>query len=65
MNITSFGLPTMIYPKAGEEQSVPALRFQSWNDAEKYFLDLGADPRELETVAATLSRTGVAVLTSA
>jgi len=52
-------------PAAGQEQTVPTVRFQSWRDAERYFLTLGAGAEVIETTYASLRGTGVAVLTIA
>ena len=63
VDITNVGLPTTIYPAAGQEQMVPLVRFQSWRDVERYFLNLGADQEALEKTSAWLGKTSVAVLT--
>jgi hypothetical protein len=63
VDITKIGLPTEIYPRSGQEQIVPAARFQSWRDAEQYLLTLGADAEDLERTFAQLKTTSVAVLT--
>jgi hypothetical protein len=39
------------------------VRFQSWGDAERYFLTLGAHAETLEATGASLKKTSVAVLT--
>jgi hypothetical protein len=63
VDITKIGLPTEIYPRTGQEQTVAVARFQSWRDAEQYFLTLGADAEELERTSAQLKEASVAVLT--
>jgi len=63
VDITKMGLPKEIYPGAGPEHTVPVARFQSWRDAERYFLALGADAEALERTSVQLKNTSVAVLT--
>jgi hypothetical protein len=36
VDITAIGLPNEIYPKEGNEQMVPTLRFQSWKHVKQY-----------------------------
>ncbi len=63
VDITEIGLPTEAYPPTGKGQMVPSLRFQSWSDAERYFLTLGGDPEVLQRTCSELKRQSVAVLT--
>jgi hypothetical protein len=62
VDITEIGPPTEIYPREGKRQLVPSFRFQSWKDADAYFLQLGADPDLIEKAAASIQKAGVAVL---
>jgi hypothetical protein len=63
INITSFSLPTQIYPPDGERREVPAIRFQGWKDAERYLEMLGASTEMLKECYAELNKRSVAVLT--
>lgn len=63
VDITSFGLPTEIYPREGQRQTAPAFRFPSWNDVERCFLALGGDGKAIENAFASIQTVGLAVLT--
>jgi hypothetical protein len=63
VDITDIGLPTEVYPANGRQQSVSALRFQSWRDVEEYFLKLGADPEAIKLASDRLKARSVDVLT--
>jgi hypothetical protein len=63
VDITNVGPSVGVYPRAVEDQAVPTVRFQSWEDAERYFLASGADGALIERTFAQLRETGVAVLT--
>jgi len=63
VNITEIGSPTEVYPPEGKSQSVPSLRFQGWHNVERYLLGLGANQKSLSSLAETLKKTSVAVLT--
>jgi hypothetical protein len=63
VDITAIGLPAEIYPPDGETKTVPSLRFQSWEDAEQYFLRLGADAQTLQETFQRLTKLGVGGLT--
>ena len=63
VDITKIGLPTEIYPPEGKPQPASALRFQSWKDAEKYLLGLGATRDMIDQTSSQLQKTSVAVLT--
>jgi hypothetical protein len=49
-------------PSTREQQLVPASRFPSGKDTERYFLALGADAEVIERTSETLKKTGTAVL---
>ena len=63
IDISGIGLPNEIYPPEGEEQTVPARRFQSWKDAELYLQELGASDDAMTQASAQLNRDGIGVLT--
>ncbi|MGP8156664.1 MAG: hypothetical protein ACLQMT_07360 [Candidatus Acidiferrales bacterium] len=63
VDITEIGLPREIYPPEGKLQTVPSLRFRSWNHAEQYLLGLGASQKSLSAAVESLKKAGVAVLT--
>jgi hypothetical protein len=63
VDITKTGLPAEIYPKTGQNQDVPSIRFNGWKDGQRYFLALGADTEMIEKTFAQIQQTGVAVLT--
>ena len=64
VDIARYSLPPQINREdEGTQQMVPSLRFGSWNDAERYFLALGAKASMIEETSTWLGRCGVAVLT--
>jgi hypothetical protein len=52
-----------IYPPDGKRQMVPALRFQSFKDVERYLLSLGADVEGLGKTSSQFHNTGFGLLT--
>jgi hypothetical protein len=63
VDITSIGLPTEIYPPEGKAQDLLSLRFQTWQEAERFLLRLGAAELPLEKANSWLKKMGLAVLT--
>jgi hypothetical protein len=63
VDATAVGLPTEIYPPQGRKQSLPSIRFQTWETAQQFLLKNGADPDLLHKVEGQLRATSVAVLT--
>ena len=63
VDITKIGLPNEIYPPEGKPQSVSALRFQTWKNAETHLLGLGATSGVIDQTYSQLHKTSVAVLT--
>ena len=63
VDITAIGFSKDMLPSEGAFQSVPSLRFRSWNDAEKHLLGFGARDESLATARDGLRKNGVAVLT--
>ena len=63
VDITEIGLPTEIHPPEGKQQSVPTLRFKSWNDARNYLSGIGADEEALAGVTRQMRGAGLAALT--
>jgi hypothetical protein len=63
VDITEIDLPSEIYPPDGQRKMVPTLRFQSWKDAEQYFVRLGSDIETLKKISTSIRKTSLAVLT--
>ena len=63
VDLTEIGLPMEIYPPDGKRQMVPALRFQSFKDVERYLLSLGADVEGLGKTSGQFHNTGFGLLT--
>jgi hypothetical protein len=63
VDITKIDSGTVSNTTTGQEQFMPAFRFRSWKDAERYFLAMGGDATMVESTAAQLRKAGVAVLT--
>jgi lipid A disaccharide synthetase len=63
VDITAVGAANESAVPAGQEQTVPILRFKSWTDAEQYFLNLEATTEAIASASAWLRKSGTAVLT--
>lgn len=63
VDITNVGPSAQVLPRSGQHLTLPAIRFQSWKDAEQYFLSLGAGTALLASTSACLKSTSSAVLT--
>jgi hypothetical protein len=63
VDISEIGLASEINPRTGRAEMVPALRFVSWEDAERYFRSKGGDAETIAGSSKGLVKTGVAVMT--
>jgi hypothetical protein len=63
VDITTVGAANELPVRAGQEEAVPILRFNSWTEAEHYFLKLGATTGAIGNASAWLRKSSTAVLT--
>lgn len=63
IDATPIGLAANVLPPEGHEQSLSSLRFQTWQAAERFLLESGADSNLLDGTLKTLKKTSLAVLT--
>jgi len=62
VDISDLKIPMLLISQEGERTSLPALRFQTWTEAEKHLRSLGAQDAALRLAAAALQQHNLASL---
>ena len=62
IDISGLKIPMLIISQEGERASLPALRFQTWTEAEKHLRSLGAQDAALRSAATALQQNNLACL---
>lgn len=62
VDVTDIKIPMLLLNQDGERVSLPALRFQTWTEAEKHLRGLGAQDAALRLAASALVQHNLASL---
>lgn len=62
VDVTDIKIPMLLLNQDGERVSLPALRFQTWTEAEKHLRSLGAQDAALRLAASALLQHNLASL---
>ena len=62
VDVSNLKIPMLLLTQDGERLSLPALRFQTWTEAQKHLRNLGAQDAALRLAAAELQQHNLASL---